>query len=64
MYGGEVISMAGENDDEVKSLLNAIGSPLEIVCSIPSDDPHFVDIGNGECYLSRDVLPSEIVGMT
>lgn len=61
MYGGEIISMIGEGDDEAKAFLESIGEPLEIVCSIPADDPNLVDFGTTEMRLRRDVLPSEII---
>ncbi|AQP35543.1 hypothetical protein [Vibrio anguillarum] len=61
MYGGEVISMIGEGNEDAKKFLESIGEPLEIVCSIPVDDPNLVDFGNTELRLQRAVLPSEIV---
>lgn len=63
MYGGEVISMVGESCEESKVFLESIGEPLEIVCSIPLDDPALVDLGNTELYLKRPVLPFEITAI-
>ncbi|EGR5853995.1 hypothetical protein BS054_19305 [Vibrio parahaemolyticus] len=61
MYGGEVISMIGESNEDSKKFLESVGEPLEIVCSIPADDPNLIDFGNTELRLQRPVLPSEII---
>ncbi|MBD77506.1 MAG: hypothetical protein CL840_01030 [Crocinitomicaceae bacterium] len=61
MYGGEVISMIGEGNEDSKRFLESIGEPLEVVCSIPEDDPSLVRYGNTECRLQRAVMPSEII---
>lgn len=61
MYGGEVISMCADSNDDAEVFLKSIGEPLEIVCSVPKNDPELVNLGNTEHYLKRDILPSEIV---
>lgn len=60
MYGGESISMCADEDSYSEEFLESIGEPMEVVCSIPIDDPFIAILGNGEVFLERDVLASEI----
>lgn len=61
MYGGEVISMCTDLDDEPGRFLQSIGSPVEVVVEVSANDHRLRKLGNGEYQFFGNIPPCEVI---